>query len=587
MMRTSGVTSHGDARRRPTLRRLRRAVAPNATRMRAGRGGPGLRWIYGGGRRVTIALCCLLASVSGVVGFMSYGIAGAEPVLPGKAIDADTAQVISLAALSCPTLTGPRLAGQVMANSGFDPNASTSGGGTGVAGMSAATFQQWAPWAQASPKDNAADIYALAHYDCDLVGKTRHAKTSGDAWDNGLAAFQIGVDEVVKSGGVPSATQPYINAVHGYAAWYARQPAFTGTGQSASPSVADSANQADTAAVQPATGPQPVPDHDVTPVLAAGSVCAQISAVRVAAQLMASSGFNPNLRSANGAMGVAQFLPDIWNQYMPASSSPWDPVTAIPALGHAMCDLIRQLGALATDPYPLAVAAFQVGQTAIRQAGGVPNIPDLKAFVAQVISYADYYKQDTRLGGASSASPASPAPLRPTAAAPTPSRTPANTTGPAPQPPAPTSTTPRTPAQPPGTTNPPQQNPPPNPWTGRITGIGGNCLDLPRSDGTDGNQIEMWGCNTTDAQHWTIQPNGTLMAVGKCLDVQSSGTADGTNVQIWDCNGTAAQQWTLGPDGTIRALGKCLDVQWSGTGWGTKVWLWSCNGTAAQQWKRQ
>ncbi|GAB3954554.1 hypothetical protein GCM10027614_61840 [Micromonospora vulcania] len=48
---------------------------------------------------------------------------------------------------------------------------------------------------------------------------------------------------------------------------------------------------------------------------------------------------------------------------------------------------------------------------------------------------------------------------------------------------------------------------------------------------------------------------------GKCLDVAAASSADGTAVQLYDCNGTAAQQWTIGSDGTVRALGKCLDVR--------------------------
>ncbi|MYS00563.1 ricin-type beta-trefoil lectin domain protein, partial [Streptomyces sp. SID4940] len=71
---------------------------------------------------------------------------------------------------------------------------------------------------------------------------------------------------------------------------------------------------------------------------------------------------------------------------------------------------------------------------------------------------------------------------------------------------------------------------------------------------------------------------------GKCVDVAAGGTANGTAVQLYDCNGTAAQQWTVGGDGTIRALGKCLDVASGGTANGTQVQLWDCNGSAAQQW---
>ncbi|MFE0973592.1 ThuA domain-containing protein, partial [Streptomyces sp. NPDC058826] len=47
---------------------------------------------------------------------------------------------------------------------------------------------------------------------------------------------------------------------------------------------------------------------------------------------------------------------------------------------------------------------------------------------------------------------------------------------------------------------------------------------------------------------------------GKCLDVDNAGTADGTEVQIWSCNQSSAQVWTVAGDGTLKALGKCLDV---------------------------
>ncbi|MEU6533634.1 PQQ-dependent sugar dehydrogenase, partial [Streptomyces sp. NPDC046928] len=52
---------------------------------------------------------------------------------------------------------------------------------------------------------------------------------------------------------------------------------------------------------------------------------------------------------------------------------------------------------------------------------------------------------------------------------------------------------------------------------------------------------------------------------GKCLDVDNAGTADGTKVQIWTCNTSAAQRWTVGTDNTFRALGKCLDIDNAGT----------------------
>ena len=60
---------------------------------------------------------------------------------------------------------------------------------------------------------------------------------------------------------------------------------------------------------------------------------------------------------------------------------------------------------------------------------------------------------------------------------------------------------------------------------------------------------------------------------GKCLDVTGANSADGTPVQLYDCNGTGAQQWTVGTDNTVRALGKCLDVTGNSTADGAKIQL--------------
>ncbi|GAA0805029.1 polysaccharide lyase family 7 protein [Spirilliplanes yamanashiensis] len=72
---------------------------------------------------------------------------------------------------------------------------------------------------------------------------------------------------------------------------------------------------------------------------------------------------------------------------------------------------------------------------------------------------------------------------------------------------------------------------------------------------------------------------------GKCVDVAGAATADGTRIQLFDCNGTGAQKWTVGDDGTVRALGKCMTGAGAGTGSGAKVHLAGCTGSAAQTWK--
>ncbi|MFC1260353.1 PQQ-dependent sugar dehydrogenase [Streptomyces sp. CC302I] len=122
--------------------------------------------------------------------------------------------------------------------------------------------------------------------------------------------------------------------------------------------------------------------------------------------------------------------------------------------------------------------------------------------------------------------------------------------------------------------------------TGPVRGVNGKCLDVDNAGTADGTEIQLWSCNQSSAQAWTVSGDGTLRALGKCLDVSGGGSADGTRVQLWTCNGTGAQKWAAQPDGTVRnpQSGKCLDA--SGGTWndGTPVHLWTCHTGPNQKW---
>jgi type 1 glutamine amidotransferase len=122
--------------------------------------------------------------------------------------------------------------------------------------------------------------------------------------------------------------------------------------------------------------------------------------------------------------------------------------------------------------------------------------------------------------------------------------------------------------------------------TGPIVGLGGKCLDVRSSGTADGTQIQIYTCNGTGAQTWTVTPNGPVKALGKCLDVSGGGSADGTKIQLWTCNGTGAQVWSAQPDGSVRnpQSGKCLDVSGNNPADGTEVHLWTCHTGANQKW---
>ncbi|WP_031104661.1 chitinase [Streptomyces sp. NRRL S-146] len=122
--------------------------------------------------------------------------------------------------------------------------------------------------------------------------------------------------------------------------------------------------------------------------------------------------------------------------------------------------------------------------------------------------------------------------------------------------------------------------------TGQITGTGGKCVDVAGAATTNGTAVQLYDCNGTAAQQWTVGSDGTVRALGKCLDVASGGTADGTRVQLWDCNGSAAQQWsvTSARDIVNPQADKCLDATGNGSANGTRLQIWTCTGAGNQKW---
>ncbi|MFE6821868.1 ricin-type beta-trefoil lectin domain protein [Streptomyces sp. NPDC057690] len=121
---------------------------------------------------------------------------------------------------------------------------------------------------------------------------------------------------------------------------------------------------------------------------------------------------------------------------------------------------------------------------------------------------------------------------------------------------------------------------------GQITGTGGKCVDIAGAATANGTAVQLYDCNGSAAQQWTVSDDGTIRALGKCLDVTSGGTADGTRTQLWDCNGSAAQQWTVtaARDIVNPQANKCLDATGNSSANGTRLQIWTCTGSANQKW---
>ncbi|MEW2130912.1 ricin-type beta-trefoil lectin domain protein [Streptomyces sp. NPDC005435] len=119
-----------------------------------------------------------------------------------------------------------------------------------------------------------------------------------------------------------------------------------------------------------------------------------------------------------------------------------------------------------------------------------------------------------------------------------------------------------------------------------IRGLAGKCVDVAAANSANGTPVQLYDCNGTAAQQWTVGSDGTIRALGKCLDVVNNATADGSKVQLWDCTGGANQKWVVSSANDIvnPQADKCLDVTDNNSANGTRLQIWTCGGGANQKW---
>jgi chitinase len=127
--------------------------------------------------------------------------------------------------------------------------------------------------------------------------------------------------------------------------------------------------------------------------------------------------------------------------------------------------------------------------------------------------------------------------------------------------------------------------PPPTGGTGPIqSGYAGKCVDINAASSANGTAVQLYDCNGTTAQSWTVGSDGTLKALGKCMDVTAAGTASGTKVDLYDCNGTGSQVWQKSGSTLVNPQsGKCLDATGPSSANGTRLQIWTCAGGTNQQ----
>ncbi|MEV7598947.1 RICIN domain-containing protein [Kitasatospora sp. NPDC089797] len=123
---------------------------------------------------------------------------------------------------------------------------------------------------------------------------------------------------------------------------------------------------------------------------------------------------------------------------------------------------------------------------------------------------------------------------------------------------------------------------------GRLVGYGGKCVDVAHGSDNRGTPVQVYDCNGTAAQWWTLGVDNSVRALGVCLNV-TYGTADspnGTKVEVYTCVGSAGEQWIPQPDGSLKNVltGKCLDELGFDSSNRAQLGIWDCNGLANQKW---
>ncbi|MET9323603.1 ricin-type beta-trefoil lectin domain protein [Streptomyces sp. NPDC003038] len=119
-----------------------------------------------------------------------------------------------------------------------------------------------------------------------------------------------------------------------------------------------------------------------------------------------------------------------------------------------------------------------------------------------------------------------------------------------------------------------------------LAGAATNCVDNDYDLDTDGNKIQIAGCNGTNAQQFQIRNDGTIQTHGKCLSAAGAGTANTTLIELRTCDSSAKQQFLPRANGAIYnpASGRCIDLGNYDTTPGRQLWLFDCNRSPAQTW---
>ena len=104
----------------------------------------------------------------------------------------------------------------------------------------------------------------------------------------------------------------------------------------------------------------------------------EVDARLVKAVIQVESSFQPRARSPKGAMGLMQLMPATARRYQ--ARNVFDPRVNIETGTRHLRALLREF------ELPLALAAYNAGEAAVRRFGGIPPYAETQAYVARILN---------------------------------------------------------------------------------------------------------------------------------------------------------------------------------------------------------
>jgi len=113
------------------------------------------------------------------------------------------------------------------------------------------------------------------------------------------------------------------------------------------------------------------------PIIESAAMRHAVDARVVKAVIQVESAFQPRARSSKGAMGLMQLMPKTARQYN--ARNPYDPKSNIEAGTKYLKRLLDEF------ELPLALAAYNAGEGAVRRFGGIPPYAETQAYVSKIL----------------------------------------------------------------------------------------------------------------------------------------------------------------------------------------------------------